>query len=253
MQTQPRLHRVHVENRLGRLPLSDKQREREARIIAATQILMVGFPDDRFTIGKVALALRMTPAAIRQYFIDIETIVAQILIRHLIAVHRAIAKIPHEAPNRMALQRAAYLDATRHPWGGFTETHDLLIRMRKTLPEDLAKPVEDMRQVIGETLGGEHAEAALMLLDSLHLEPGEIEAAFANTTHAADAADAPEPKPAQPQTPATAEHKRHFKDWKAARREKSLLKQAAKAARAARAGAGQDPPLDAAPVDPQTG
>jgi len=272
MQTSPRLDRVLVENRLGRLPLSEKQREREERIIAGTQILMASDNANPVTIRRIAASLRMTTTTIRRYFIDVETILAAILLRHLRATYRAIAKIPQDAPNRMALQRAAYLETTRHPWGGFSEAHLLFLRRRHTLPDDLAKPIEDMRQVIGEALGGEHAEAALGLLDTLHFQPHEIEAMLATyatvTTEAKETVEtvgwasahhieptptpqeeqrtapaatdpnpaAPPPKPAQPKPPAQPTHK-HYKGSKAARRQKRLQ------ARAARAAA---PPLTAA-------
>jgi AcrR family transcriptional regulator len=259
MQTSPRLDRVLVENRLGRLPLSEKQREREERIIAGTQILMTSDHANPVTIRRIAASLRMTTTTIRRYFIDVETILAAILLRHLRATYRAITKIPQDAPNRMALQRAAYLEATRHPWGGFSEAHLLFLRRRHTLPDDLAKPIEDMRQVIGEALGGEYAEAALGLLDTLHFQPHEIEAMLATyatvTTETAEtvgwasahqlqpiptpqteppaATDAnpaaPPPKPAQPQPPAQPTHK-HYKGSKAARRQKRLQARAARAA-----------------------
>jgi AcrR family transcriptional regulator len=263
MQIPPRLQRTYVENRLGRPPLTEKQREREERIIGAAQILMEISPCDPVTMGEVADSVRMTTATIRRYFIDIETILAHILHRHLMGIFRAISKIPREDPNRAALQRAAYLEATRHPWGGFTGTHDLLLQKRRSLPEDLAKPIAEMHQLIGEALAGEHAETAFLLLDAPNLKPHEIEAmlatyatastapgapvgwASAHQLHAtptptdeppaeppaSDGNAAPEPKPAQPE-PSAQPRQKHYKDWKAAKRQKSLQAQAARAARA---------------------
>jgi len=217
----------------NRPPLTDKQREREERIIFAAQTLMATFGGDTLTIGKLALALRMTPATIRRHFIDIDSILAEILLRHLIAVSRAIGQVPVEAANRQALQRAAYLEATRTPWGGLTEPHLLLIRARHTLPDDLAKPIEGMRQIIGEGLGGAHAETALTLLDAPHLQAPQIEAMLATLTGAGNPTAAPAPKPARPQAPppapAPAPHKPHYRDWKAARRHQALLAREARA------------------------
>jgi AcrR family transcriptional regulator len=212
----------------NRPPLTDKQREREERIIFAAQTLMATFGGDTLTIGKLALALRMAPATIRRHFIDIESILAEILLRHLIAISRAIGKIPGDAPNRQALQRAAYLEATRTPWGGLTEPHLLLIRARHTLPDDLAKPIEDMRQIIGEGLAGAHAETALTLLDAPHLQAQQIEAMLATAAGAANPTAAA-PKPARPQAPAPAPHKPHYRDWKAAKRHQALLAREARA------------------------
>jgi AcrR family transcriptional regulator len=244
MQTPARIHRAHVENRLRRLPLSEKQREREERIVAATQTLMACFADDVFTIPKIALALRMMPGTVRLYYLDVESILAEILVRHLREISRAIGRIPHDHPNRQAAQRAAYMEVTRTGWGAFTEPHFLLIEKRKILPDDLARPIEHMRQCIGEALGGENAEAALMLLDSLDLEAPEIEAMLARTQSEA-AAPA---EPAEPPAPAPAPHKPHFKDWKLARRLKAEAKRQARAARSAAEGERQ--PTESNPDPP---
>jgi len=215
-----------VENRLSRLPLTEKQREREERIIAATQTLMASFPGDHFTIAKIALALRMTPASVRRYFIDVESILAEILLRHLTEISRAIGKIPNDHPNRHSARRAAYMEITRTGWGGFTEPHQLLIRARCILPEDLAKPIELMRQCIGEQLAGDNAETAFTLLDTPHLQAVEIEAMMAHTGGTAAPA-----KPADPPAPAAppVTHPRHYNNWKLARRLKAEAKRQARA------------------------
>jgi AcrR family transcriptional regulator len=228
MHIPPRLLRAHMDNRSHRSPLSDKQREREERILAATQTLIANFGRDALTIGKLALALRMAPATIRRHFVDIDSILAEILLRHLTALSRAIAKVAHDDPDRRAAQRAAYVEATRSGWGGLTEPHLLLIRERHTLPEDLAKPVEDMRQVIGDMLAGEQAAIALTLLDTPALQAPHIEAMLAAIApQAAAPPPAPAPKPAAPA--ATPAHKPHYRDWKAARRQKKLLVRQARA------------------------
>ncbi len=253
MQTPSRLHRAHMDNRPHRPPLSDKQREREERIIFATQTLMASFPGDHFTIGKLAIALRMAPATIRRHFADIESILAEILFRHVLDIAKAMSKIPHDAPNRQALQRAAYMQATRTQWGGFTEPHQLLIGKRNILPDDLATPIEQQRQLIGEALAGEHADTAFTLLDAPHLQAHDIEAMLAThinqaaaaaagweSAHQAHATAAPQDatapqavdpaaKPAQPQAAAQAAFKHHYKDWREARRQKSRIAQAARA------------------------
>lgn len=227
MPTDPRIHRTHVDNRCrNRPPLSEKQRERQEFIIEATQTLMACFSADHFTIGSLALALRMTPAAIRRHFIDVESILAEILMRHLVALARAIGQVPQDHPDRRAAQRAAYFEATRDGWGAFTEPHQLLLRARHTLPDDLARPIEHMRQCIGQELAGDHAETGFTLLDAPHLQAPEIEAMLAHMASRPTA----QAKPAEPPAGAPPTYKYHKKDWKLARR----LKQAAK--REARAG-----------------
>jgi AcrR family transcriptional regulator len=207
-----------MDNRSHRPPLTDKQREREERILAATQTLMATFSRDALTMGKLAIALRMGTGTIRRHFADIDSILAEILLRHLTAVAKAIGNIPRDDPNRRAAQRAAYIEATRTGWGGLSEAHLLLIRERHTLPDDLAKPVEDMRQLIGETLAGENAAIALALLDTPELAAPQIEAMLATT----DRKDtAPAAKPAQPQHPAPATHKPPYRNWKLPKRYKT--------------------------------
>jgi AcrR family transcriptional regulator len=228
MEVPLRLLRTLVDNRYrGRPPLSEKQREREERIIDATQALTATYSRDALTIGKLAVALRMTPTTIRRYFPDIETILAEILVRHLTGLYQAIGKVPHDDPNRRVLQRAAYIKVTRTEWGGLTEPHILLILARHTLPDDLAKPIEQVRQVIGELLGGENGAGVLALLDTPEMPAAKIEAMLANTAPAPQA-----PKPAEPLAPAPATHKPHYRDWRAAKREKKLLARAARAAAA---------------------
>jgi AcrR family transcriptional regulator len=241
MHIQPRLFRAHVDNRSHNRPmLTDKQREREQTILAAAQTLMATYSRGALTIGKLAIALRMSPGTIRRHFADIDSILAEILLRHLTGIARAIGRTPPSDPKEKAAARAAYIEATRTGWGGLTEPHLLLIRERHTLPEDLAKPVEDMRTLIGEILAGERGAIALTLLDTPELQATQIDAMLATTEPKATEPTATEPrtanpeppaKPAEPQAPATAPaaHKPHYQDWKAAKRHKKLQARNARA------------------------
>jgi AcrR family transcriptional regulator len=176
MQTPPRLLRAHADKVAApRSSLAERRRERAEYIIEATQSLMATFIGDVITIGNLALALRTTPVAIRRHFADMDTILAEILVRHLTAVLRAIGEIPHDHPDRAPAQRAAYIAATRTAKGEFSEPHLLLIRKLHTLPKALAKPIEDMRKTIGEMLGGEQAHVALILLDTPGLPAWRVE------------------------------------------------------------------------------
>jgi len=236
MHIQPRLLRAHVDNRSHNRPmLNEKQQAREQSILAAAQTLMATYCRGVLTIGKLALALRMSPSTIRRHFTDIDEILAEILLRHLTEIARAIGKIPLGDPNCRAASRAAYIEVTRTGWGGLTEAHLLLIRERHSLPEDLAKPVEDMRHLIGEMLAGEEGAIALTLLDTPELQAAQIEAMLATTGPRANEPKAPPAKPAQPQThsPAPSGHKPHYRDWKAAKLHKKLLAREARAGPAA--------------------
>jgi AcrR family transcriptional regulator len=233
METPLRIIRAHVDNRCHNRPVpTDKQREREERIISTALTMMADFGGDTITMRKLAVTLRMSPATIRHHFIDIESILAEILFRHLTDIYRAIGKIPREHPTWRVAARGAYIEATRTFWGSFTEPHQLLLRARHTLPEDLAKPIAEMRTLIGQALAGEDAETAFTLLDAPHLDAADIEAMLA-VRLAKDAPQTAAPKPAAPAKPAppptTPPHKRHYKNWKLERRLKSAKKNAARA------------------------
>jgi AcrR family transcriptional regulator len=197
METPLRVLRAHIDKMFpDRPPLSQKERERLERIIAVTQTLLVDLRRKPPTISGLARSLGMTTAAVQRHFLDIDSILAEILVRHLTMLAAAIGKIPNDDPNRMARQRIAYIEATRTADGGLTEPHRLLVHRRHTLPKDLLPQVEQMRLRIGETLGGKVALTALMLLDQPGLKVTEIETMLAV---AARLAAAPEAKPAPPQ------------------------------------------------------
>jgi AcrR family transcriptional regulator len=203
--------RAHVEKILNTRPvLSEKQRAREQAILATAQRLMVADRTGALTIAKLAIALRMAPDTIRWHFVDIESVLAEIILRHLTEIEGAISKIPQDHPNRQAAARAAYAETTRTAWGALTEPHLLLIRKRHTLPEDLAKPVEDLRKRIGQMLAGERGAAVLSLLDSPALALAKIEDMLAALEAHAQSA-----KPAQPQTQPKAERKPRSRNGKA--------------------------------------
>jgi AcrR family transcriptional regulator len=220
--------------------LSEKQQEREQKILAKAQIIMATHSRGALTIGKLAIALRMAPSTIRFHFADSDAILGEILLRHLTDIAKVLGKIPPEAPNRKAAARTAYIEATRTGWGGLTEPHLLLVRERHTLPEDLARPVEDLRQLIGELLAGDQGGRALHMLDEPDMQVAHVEAALA-----VDDPKPPPAKPAEPQPQAKAQaqsqaqagpqptpkpvHKPHYRDWKAARLQKKLLARKARA------------------------
>jgi AcrR family transcriptional regulator len=232
MHIQPRLLRAHVDNRSHNRPMpTEKQRAREQTILAAAQTLMATYCRGVLTIGKLAIALRMSPGTIRRHFTDMDEILAEILLRHLTGIARAIGNTPPGDPNARAAARAAYIEATRTGWGGLTEPHLLLIRERHTLPEDLAKPVEQMRHVIGEMLAGDQGAIALTLLDAPELQAAHIEAMLATSEPTAKEPQGPPAKHAQPPAHATAPpgHKPHYRDWKAAKLHKKLQAREARA------------------------
>jgi AcrR family transcriptional regulator len=181
----------------SRPALAERQRAREEHILAATQSLLVRHRGDPLTIARLAIMLRMPPGAIRRHFPDIDSILAEILMRHLAEISLAIGKVPHNHPNRCVEQRAVYIAVTRTADGDFTEPHLLLLRKRHTLPRALAKPVEDMRRMIGEALGGDRAAAVMTVLEIPKLPAAQIEAMLAAYKPNAAAPAHPAPPPAQ--------------------------------------------------------
>jgi AcrR family transcriptional regulator len=130
------------------------------------------------TLPTLAAAIRVSPGSFRRQFADIDSLLADLVFRHLTAISRATGAIPRDTPNRRAAQRAAYLAYTRF-LGGPTEAHILLIRERHNLPEDLQANIELVRRSIGEILAGDHGDAALTLLDAPGLKGFQIEAGLA--------------------------------------------------------------------------
>jgi AcrR family transcriptional regulator len=198
MHISPRLLRAEAETMsINKRLLTDKEVEREARILDTAQRLMASFTRGALSIAGLAGALGMAPATIRRHFVDIDSILAEILVRHLLAVCQAIGRIPRDQPGRAAALRAAYLASTRTAGGGLTEAHLLLLRERHTLPTDLAEQIESFRQDIGRALAGGHAAKALSLLDNTELQAQEIATLLGSS--APPRAALPAPKPAEPQ------------------------------------------------------
>jgi AcrR family transcriptional regulator len=188
MQTPTRRLRATADGLPGREPLfSDKQLARQEDILTAALAIMARHGCAGLTMGRFATALRMSSASIRHYFVDLDSILAELLARHLVAILGAFGAVPESAPNRKAALRAAYLSVTRTAAGGFTDAHRLLLRDRQTLPPDMQAEIDQAREGIGEILAGRHGAAALALLDTPGLTASHIETMLA----------ALDPKPAQ--------------------------------------------------------
>jgi AcrR family transcriptional regulator len=188
MPTPARLLRAFADELPGMRPrFSARELAQQDRILAAAQSLFARFGRTNITMGNFALALRMSPATIRRYFCDLDCILAELLLRHLNAIAKAIGEIPHDAPGRRTAARRAYAEATRTPFGAPTEAHLLLVRDRHVLPPDLLETVEKLRDGLGDIVGGPDAITALTLLDISHLPVAQIEAMLAPLEPAAPA------------------------------------------------------------------
>jgi AcrR family transcriptional regulator len=181
---------MHIPHRILRAEIDDMPGERnrrsardyaqEDRILGAAQRLISRHGREAVSLTGLADALRMSRTTLRRHFCDIESIVAEILVRHLRAISTALGKIPFDAPNARAARRAAYLAYTRTPFNAPIEAHVLLIRDRHGLPPDLAEPIENIRASIGDLLAGADAAIALNLLDMTELQGKQIETMLAS-------------------------------------------------------------------------
>ncbi len=151
-----------------------RQRQRHERIIALGQYLIADEGRHNITFRSLACALRMSPAALRFHFVDMEALLGKIIRRHLLRLAAALGTYEPTDPARQQKRRAAYLAYTRTPLGGLTEAHLVLVRDRHTLPDDERNSIELMRQGLGKLLAGhgELAEEILLRLDAPGLDAG---------------------------------------------------------------------------------
>ena len=202
-----RILRAQADDLPGARPrVSARELETQDRILATATSLMATHGRTGLTMASFAAAMRLSPATIRRHFPDLDSILFEILHRHLHAIAVSFGAIGFDAPNRSAARRAAYVAHTRTPFSAPTEQHLLLLRERHALSPDLAEPVAKLRVLIGDMLCPAHPEIALALLDTPELQPAQIEAmltALAPTAITLAGAKATAPEPAEPRAPPT--------------------------------------------------
>ncbi len=179
MPTAARTIRTHIDDLPGARPrLSSRDLDREARIVAAATSILARFGRANITFNDFAVGMRMAPATIRRHFADLDTLLADILYRHLAAIAAALGDAP-AGDDPQAARRAAYVAATRSAFNAPLNAHLLLVRERYSLPADLAEPLEQLREQIGFMLAGAHGDTALSLLDTPDLLLPQIETMLA--------------------------------------------------------------------------
>ena len=207
----PRQLRAEADDLPGNRPhFSARELDRRDRIVATATALMARHGRAALNLASFALAIRMSRHAIQRHFIGLDCILAEIIHRHLQSVARAIGEVPHTAPDPAAARRAAYVAATRTPWGAPTPSQSLLLQNRLSLPPDLADPIDQTRLALAAALTppGTDPETTLTLLDNPHLSPTQIEAMLAALAPPAPAA-LPSPKPRHPTHAPTAARQPH--------------------------------------------
>ena len=171
----PRICRAMVEDRLGAPIPTERQRKREEKILAAGEQLMAHYGRSRITKRILAISLRISPTTLTWHYTDMDALLAEILRRHLRILAKAIGAVPREAPDRQSLMRKAYLEATRGAFGRMSDAHLLLTRDRHLLPEDELEHIEATLQSLAETIGGDHPEETLDLLDRPWITTARVE------------------------------------------------------------------------------
>ncbi len=196
----PRLIRATIQARINpNTTRTARDQQRRDQILDAALGLLISHPRHTVTIASLAMGMIVSPATIRRHFLDIDSIVAEILQNHLIAIIKTIGEVSADCDNIPRKRRQAYLTATRTAWGHFTDTHALLLREAQSLPEDLASAINQMRVSIGYTLGGERGYDILQMLDTAWQNHALIEpmcAAIENTPQQS-LPDAPDLVPAE--------------------------------------------------------
>ena len=196
----PRLIRVTVQARINpNQTRTARDQQRRDQILDAALGLLTTYPRHTITIATLAMGMIISPATIRRHFLDIDSIIAEILQNHLRAIIKTIGEASADCDNFRQIRRKAYLAATRTAWGHFTDTHALLLREAQSLPEDLASAVGQMRCGIGYTLGGDRGHDILQMLDTAWQNHALIEpmCAAIETTAQQSLPDAPDPPPAE--------------------------------------------------------
>jgi AcrR family transcriptional regulator len=158
---------------------SPSARDRRDVILAAACRLMAVHGRHAISIASLAGALCLSPGAVKRLFPDMDSLLAEILLRHVGVLANAIAGIAHGEPGCYVNRRAAYLAMTRTASGAPAEAHLLLLRDRHTLPPDALRQIEHCRQALGECLAGKFGHIAMNLLDMPELAPPQIEACLA--------------------------------------------------------------------------
>ncbi len=77
------------------------------RILKSVESFVTRHGRAGLTIGNVAGALRLSPATLRRHFCDLDSIIAEIFLRHLRAISDAIGQVSCTTENLHAARRAA--------------------------------------------------------------------------------------------------------------------------------------------------
>jgi AcrR family transcriptional regulator len=155
---------------------NQREQQQYERILTHAPPLFASYGRGAISFTNFAIALKMSPVTLRKHFADLDALLAHLLVTHLLAIAQAIGKAPGSG---RAAARAAYLQATRAPFGGLTEAHGLFITEYRNLPPDLRDEVETLHRQLGEICAGPLADQVLPLLDGPCYSASQIECLLA--------------------------------------------------------------------------
>jgi AcrR family transcriptional regulator len=186
MNIPARLIRAVVQDIPGLRPEITPQAQRTRELILTAAV-------DTFAhLGRKGISMRALAEAswisrdrIRVHFLDIDSLLAEILEIHLRGIGRALGNAPNTPKDR----RAAYFAYTRGPFGNVTKEHALLIFERKYLPPDLLPAIQHAHLLLGQLLCPENPTRALEILDDPGFDLEEVE-----ILHTPKSAKAPQPQ-----------------------------------------------------------
>jgi len=159
-------------------PATERDCKRHENIVECGRAVLLEHGLRNVRATRLAIGLRMALSTLRRHFTDLDELLGEICRRHLQTIAAALGKIDPEAPDPACARRAAYIAATRRPYGGLNADHTLLMRDAPLLPPDELESIEATRRILATNLAGPNCdcpEKILALLDNPAFDLAEIE------------------------------------------------------------------------------
>jgi AcrR family transcriptional regulator len=147
-------------------PPTKSEIEKRPKILAAARAVFATAWFYDVKLSKFAKQLHMSPETVARIFLDMESILAEILHEHLNAVAAAVDAVPADTPDILIARRAAYFAATRQRNNDYVPDHKLFLQQHGALPPDLKGPVKALHTAIGLRLSQDGSDIAIAMLDA---------------------------------------------------------------------------------------
>ncbi len=176
--------------------LTEQQLRLQERIHVIGTNLYATYSSRDLSFNQFAEALKISPRALKYFYVDIESLIGGLIRRHLMALAAELGKIPWEAENRAAKMRRAYYNYTHKGFGALTDAHTLFTREAALLPDDERQSIDTIALAMGQNIAGYAGVEALRLLDTPYLPLERIEELlFPNQPPLPKPEPTPEPEP----------------------------------------------------------